>query len=263
MNARAQQACVLSGLVLVVLFYLGFWVISGFLIPLPPNSSADVVAQMFARDRNRIRIGLLVTMFGAAMLVPWSAALFVQLRRGEGRFSPLPYVQMLCGTLFSLEFIYLIMFWQVAAFREDTPPRTIQTLYDMGWIPFVGLTSTAVVMALALGCSMLGDHHESPVYPRWAGYFNVWVAFMFTPGTLCVFFKDGPFAYNGVLAWYLPVAVFSIWLPLNTVLTLRAIKDQEREQLSGLGHEQLTLESLASELALVRGELRSGTHDAA
>jgi hypothetical protein len=170
---------------------------------------------------------------------------------------------MLCGTLFSLEFIYLIMFWQVAAFREDTPPRTIQTLYDMGWIPFVGLTSTAVVMALALGCSMLGDHHENPVYPRWAGYFNVWVAFMFTPGTLCVFFKDGPFAYNGVLAWYLPVAVFSIWLPLNTVLTLRAIKDQEREQLSGLGHEQLTLESLASELALVRGELRSGTHDAA
>jgi hypothetical protein len=254
MNARAQQACVLSGLVLVVLFYLGFWVISGFLIPLPPSSSADVVARMFARDRNRIRIGLLVTMFGAAMLVPWSAALFVQLRRGEGRFSPLPYVQMLCGTLFSLEFIYLIMFWQVAAFREDTPPRTIQTLYD---------TSTAVVMALALGCSMLGDHHENPVYPRWAGYFNVWVAFMFTPGTLCVFFKDGPFAYNGVLAWYLPVAVFSIWLPLNTVLTLRAIKDQEREQLSGLGHEQLTLESLASELALVRGELRSGTHDAA
>ncbi|MDT7561532.1 MAG: hypothetical protein QOG76_156, partial [Pseudonocardiales bacterium] len=51
MNARAQQACVLSGLVLVVLFYLGFWVISGFLIPLPPNSSADVVAQMFARDQ--------------------------------------------------------------------------------------------------------------------------------------------------------------------------------------------------------------------
>ncbi|MDT7666221.1 MAG: hypothetical protein QOD04_5777, partial [Pseudonocardiales bacterium] len=38
---------------------------------------------------------------------------------------------------------------------------------------------------------------------------------------------------------------------------------QEREPLSRLGHEQLTLESLASELALVRGELRSGTHDAA
>jgi hypothetical protein len=73
MNLRAQQACVLSGFVLVVLFYVGFWVISGFLIPLSPNSSAEVVAQMFARDRNRIRIGLLLTMFGAAMLVPWSA----------------------------------------------------------------------------------------------------------------------------------------------------------------------------------------------
>ena len=48
MNARAQQACVLSGLVLVVLFYLGFWVISGFLVPLSPSSSPEVVAQMFA-----------------------------------------------------------------------------------------------------------------------------------------------------------------------------------------------------------------------
>jgi hypothetical protein len=249
---------VLSGLVLVVLFYLGFWVISGFLIPVSPHSSADVVARMFARDRTRIRIGLLLTMFGAAMLVPWSAALFVQLRRGEGRFSPLPYVQMLCGTLFSLEFIYLIMFWQVAAFREDTPPQTIQLLYDMGWVPFVGLTSTAVVMALALGCSMLGDHHKRPVYPRWAGYFNLWVAFMFTPGTLCVFFKTGPFAYNGVLAWYLPVAVFSIWMPLNTVLTLRAIKDQQQSspaQPSGTVPDQVTLESLASELAVVRDQL--------
>jgi hypothetical protein len=229
MNAKAQRACVLCGLGLVVLFFLGFWAIADFLVPPSPTESAEQVALMFAEHRNRIRAGLLVTMFAAALLVPWSSAMFIQLRRGEGRYSPLPYVQMLCGTLFSLEFIYLLMFWQTAAFREDLSPELIRLLTDMGWIPFVGLTSTAVVQAFALGCAMLGDHREVPVFPRWAGYFNIWVALLFTPGSLCVFFKTGPFAYNGVLAWYLPVTVFSVWMPLNTLLCLRAINNQVRE----------------------------------
>lgn len=249
MNTRAQQVCVSCGFALVGLFFVGFWAIAGFLVPLPPTASPDDVARLFEDNRNGIRLGLLVTMFAAAMLVPWSAAMFIQLRRGEGRFSPLPYVQMLCGALFSLEFIYLIMFWQVAAFRRETSPELIRTLYNMGWIPFVGLTSTAVVMAVALGLSMLGDRGAPPVYPRWAGYFNLWVATMFTPGTLCVFFKEGPFAYNGVLAWYVPVAVFSVWMPLNTVLTLRAIRAQQS------GPRSPDVLDLARQLSEMRQEL--------
>lgn len=258
MSARAQRACLLCGLGLVVLFFVGFWALAGFLTPPSPNDSGETILRMFAEHRNRIRTGLLITMFAAALLVPWSAGMFVQLRRAEGRFSPLPYVQMLCGTLFSIEFIYLIMFWQTAAFRSDISPELIRTLNDMAWIPFVGLTSTAVVQAFALGFSMLGDRRtSSPVFPRWAGYFNVWVAFMFTPGSLCVFFKDGPFAYNGVLAWYLPVAVFSVWMPLNTVLALRAVRAQQRayDAAPTPAGPPVEVEQLALELAQVRQEL--------
>jgi hypothetical protein len=251
MSAKAQRACLLCGFGLVVLFFVGFWALAGFLTPPSPMDSGEQILQLFAGHRNRIRTGLMVTMFAAALLVPWSAAMFVQLRRGEGRFSPLPYVQMLCGTLFSLEFIYLIMFWQTAAFREDISPELARTLNDMAWIPFVGLTSTAVVQAFALGFSMLGDQRAAPVFPRWAGYFNVWVALMFTPGSLCVFFKDGPFAYDGVLAWYLPVAVFTVWLPLNTVLCLRAVRAQE----AAYAGAPAEVEDLALQLAQVRQEL--------
>jgi hypothetical protein len=257
MSATAQRVCTLCGLGLVELFFVGFGAIAQFLVPQPPTDGATQFVLKFAEHRTRIRVGLLITMFGAALLVPWSAGLFVQLRRAEGRFSPLPYVQMLCGTLFSLEFIYLIMFWQTAAFRADTSPELVRLLTDMGWIPFVGLTSTAVVMAFALGFSMLSDERAEPVFPRWAGYFNLWVAFMFTPGSLCVFFKTGPFAYNGLLAWYLPVAVFTVWMPLNTALCLRAIAAQEREHvaLHGEPDARLEPEDLARELAAVRQEL--------
>src|SRR5437870_2309806 len=151
---------------------------------------------MFDARRNEIRIGLIISMFAVSLFVPWSAAIYMQLRRATGRFSPLPHVQMLCGTLLSMEFIYLIMFWQVAAFREDTPAETVRTLNDLAWIPFVGLTSTAVVMCLAIGWAMLDCEPGKAMFPRWAGYYNLWVAFMFTPGTLCVFFKTGPFAWD-------------------------------------------------------------------
>jgi hypothetical protein len=215
----------------------------------------------FAGNRDGIRIGLLISMFAAALLVPWSAGLFIQLRRAEGPSSPLPYVQMICGSLFSLEFIYLIMFWQVAAFRPDASPEIIRTLDDMAWIPFVGLTSTAVVQAVALGFSMLSDDRVEPVFPRWAGYLNIWAGLMFTPGSLCIFFKDGPLAYNGVVAWYLPVAVFALWMPLNSVLALRAIDRQQQEELvaasswTAPGVPAPGIEALADELAAMRQDL--------
>jgi hypothetical protein len=119
---------------------------------------------------------------------------------------------------------------QVAAFREDTPPEIIRLLTDMGWVPFVGITSTGILIAFSMGCSMLGDKREMPVFPRWAGYFNIWVSMCFTPGSFTVFFHDGPLAYNGALAWYLPVTVFGgIWIPVNTWLVWRAIGRQEQE----------------------------------
>jgi len=45
-----------------------------------------------------------------------------------------------------------------------------------------------------------------------------------------VFFKHGPFAWNGVLAWWIPLTMFFIWFVVMTVLLLRAIADDERQQ---------------------------------
>ncbi|HTK67380.1 MAG TPA: hypothetical protein VL595_33710 [Pseudonocardia sp.] len=42
------------------------------------------------------------------------------------------------------------MFWQIAAYRDDTSPELVRLLNDMVWVPFVGMTSTAVVQAGAL-----------------------------------------------------------------------------------------------------------------
>ena len=139
------------------------------------------------------------------------------------------------GAIFVLEFIYMVFFWQVATFRVDRSPEIVQTLNDMAWIQFVGLTSTATVQAVAMGVAMLGDRGRRTVFPRWAGYFNLWCAALFTPGCVNVFFKDGPLAWNGLLAWYLPVAVFGLWVVVNAVLVLKGISRQAEDDANGRG----------------------------
>jgi len=258
-STRIQQICALTGYLVIILFLAGF-VLAGFISPPSPEASAAEIARMFDADRDAIRIGLVITMWATGLLVPWGAGLYVQLRRAAGRSSPLPQVVLVSMALFSLEFIYLVFFWQVAAVREDTSPEIIRTLNDMGWLPFVGLTATAVLLSLALGLAILSDDRAKPVFPRWAGYFNVWAATLFTPGTLCVFFKDGPFAYDGVIAWYLPVTVFTVWMIVNTVLLQRAIAAQRDEAPATAVHgEAVDVAALAREVARLRQELDRST----
>jgi hypothetical protein len=41
--------------------------------------------------------------------------------------------------------------------------------------------------------------------------------------------KDGPFAYNGVFAFWLPLTTAATWFAIMTVVTLRAISNEERK----------------------------------
>ncbi|WP_445187309.1 hypothetical protein ACTXG6_09070 [Pseudonocardia sp. Cha107L01] len=61
------------------------------------------------------------------------------------------------------------------------------------------------------------------MYPRWTAYFNVWAAVLFLPGGLAYFFRTGPFAWNGVFAFWVAASTFFLWLLVMTWLTIAAI----------------------------------------
>jgi hypothetical protein len=109
---------------------------------------------------------------------------------------------------------------------------------------------------------MLMDKRENPIFPRWLGYFNLWAALIFTPGSFNVFFKDGPFAWNGVIAFYIPITIWAIATTVNTVYLTKAVDHQVEEEkqeaialpADGNGHPE---PASAAELAAVRKELDS------
>jgi hypothetical protein len=225
-NAKAQRLCAWCGPIWIVLFFVGFWVIAGFIPPPHPGSSADEVAAFFRTHANPIRAGLLVTMYAGAMCVPWVAAISVQLKRIEGRFSPLCYAQLALGASLPFEFVVPIYCWETAAYRPGRSPEIVQTLNDLGWLPFTGLVFTIFFQAIVIGVAVLMDKRARPVFPRWFGYASLVAAVLFFPAGLDVFFTTGPLAWDGLIAWWLLVVAFFVWVIALSILLFAAIRSQ-------------------------------------
>ncbi|MCX2930093.1 hypothetical protein ORI20_07400 [Mycobacterium sp. CVI_P3] len=224
MSRTIHRAAGWSGAGVLVLMAFGFVGLARFFPPPSPALSADQTTAIIIGHATTIRWGMIVTMVAAVLLGIFAVSIAVQMRRIEGRFPILSMTEFGLGMLFVLEFLYLLFFWQTATFRADRDPQLIELLNDMAWIPFVGLTGTAAVQVAAFGVAILIDRRPVPVFPRWLGYGNLWVALIFCAGTFNVFFKTGPLAWNGVLSWWLPVVVFALWLIVVTVYLRRAIE---------------------------------------
>jgi len=230
MNARNQRLCAWSGPLMMVVFGIGFWGVARLIPPPVPGASATELAHYLAEHATRIRIGLVIAMLGAALGFAFPVAILLQLRRIEGPSAPLGYIQLVTGLLTPVLFILPMFAMAAAAYRpEARPPAITQALNDLGWLMLVGFGGPAILQSIVIALAVFGDRRAEPVFARWVGYFNVWAALLFLPGLLVICFQSGPFAWNGVFAFWVPLTVFSAWYVVMTVALLRAVDQEERE----------------------------------
>jgi hypothetical protein len=229
MNRTVHKFCAWSGWSCLVILGLGFVLAAGFVPNRSPSLSAVETAHYVIENKDRIRWGIIISVFGASLLMPFVVSITLHMRRIEGRYPALALIQFGSGAIFVLEFLYLLFFWQTATFRVDRSPELIQLLNDLAWIPFVGLNATAQSVLVCFGITILLDRREKPIFPRWLGYYNFSVAFMLIPGTFNVFFHDGPLAWSGVLSWYIPLSVFGTWLTITPYYLSKAVDGLDAE----------------------------------
>jgi hypothetical protein len=228
-NRRLQMLCVWAGPVMVFGWIASFVLLARFIPPPSPGKTPDQLVEMYSEHTGSIRLGLMLTMFASALLVPFAAVISAQMKRIEGPRAVLAPTQLISGGLLALEFIIPLMIWQTAAYRPEIGPTLIRMLNDLGWIMFVGVISSAVVEFACIGLVILADERNTGVFPRWAGYFNLWVALLVAPAGIVPFFKHGPFAWNGIFSFFMPMVVFAAWVVVMVVLLRRAIDHEERE----------------------------------
>jgi hypothetical protein len=217
-----QKACIWCGPVMGLLFVVGF-LVAGFFPPPSPDQSAAEVAAMIDADRNAIRVGIVLCLASCGLLMPFMTAITIQMRRIEGSRPILAYTQLALATMATIEFVIPYVFMLVSTYRPDTHPEVTRALFDLSWFFFLGVICTFVLQLAIFGVVILMDGRNEPIFPRWLGYTNLWLSLMFTPASFIVFFKDGPFAWNGVFVWWVPVTAFLVWFVPNFVMLLRAV----------------------------------------
>jgi hypothetical protein len=83
-----------------------------------------------------------------------------------------------------------------------------------------------VLQMVCIATAALIDRSPDPVWPRWAAYFCVWIGISGMGGGIAVFFKRGPFAWNGLIGFYVPIAMFALWVSVMTYLMHTGISRQ-------------------------------------
>jgi hypothetical protein len=214
--------------VFLVLFFCAL-PLANLLPPPSPGLPAGRFAHELIGNRTEFRLGLILGLIACPLYAFVCAAVTVQLKRIEGRYSPFAYAQLGLGVLAVLEVLFPFMFLLAAAYRPERSAAQVQLLSDIALLPFVGAWMTVVFQWLATAIVILQDKRAEPIFPRWAGYLNLWVALGSIPSTLLQFVHRGPFAWNGIFSYWFGAAAFGIWILVMSVLMISAIKRQGRE----------------------------------
>jgi hypothetical protein len=226
MNKKSQLIGTWAGPLTIVLFGLSFWPFAGFLPPLSPTMPVADISAYYQEHATGIRFGMLLMMFAGSLNCVFVGAISTQLRRIEKDNPMWTYGQLAAGCAGSVIIIVGAMLMTAVAFRPDRGPELTYLLFDLSWIMVVMPGTPAAVQNFTIGFAILSDKSMSPVFPRWLGFFNIWTGLLFLPGALVTFFKTGPFAWNGLLAFWLPAALFGPWFFVMFFMMRKAIRQQ-------------------------------------
>ncbi len=221
-DTRLLRIGIWSGPAMAVVTLIGAVLLGRFIPPfMNPSDAAPVLAAKYAEHATGVRVGAIVSAVGLALIGPFGGALAAQTRPAEGARPFLTYVQVVSVAVASVFVVLACTVWALTAFRPGAyPPEIVQYSNDLAYFLFIFTWPPFTVWFVAIALAAFKDPARAP-FPRWSGYLCLWLSAQISAGALIAFFKTGPFAYNGLFALYLPVALFFVWVVAMTVVMLR------------------------------------------
>jgi hypothetical protein len=228
-NKNAQLICVWTSPVATVMWVVGFLLLAGFVPPLSPDLPAAQIKAYYVDHKTLILLGMAVTMMGSALIGPFVAVISIQMKRIEGYYSPFASTQLGLGMLVILLFVLPCFYMAAGAYRVERDAELVLLMNDIGWMPFVGGFQTTFIQLIVIGLCILMNPGQK-VFPRWLGFYSIWSAVLLLPTGMILFFKTGPFAWDGMLAFWLALVDFCGWYLTMFWQTRKAILQQAREE---------------------------------
>ena len=212
-----------------------FFLFPGFLHPMSPTMSAAEVAGFYRDEAARIRYSMILFNWFGVGLVPVVVLLALQVRRMAHRTPILSYSLIACAGGPPALFLIANMFWLLGAFRPDRAPELTMLFNDLAWITFSVMVSYLIAQCLLLALAIYWDRNETPVFRPWVAHFNVATAVALMPAAFTALALDGPFAWDGLLSFWLKNIAIATWIVVMGVVLGQTIMRQRR------GAEQVTV----------------------
>jgi hypothetical protein len=206
------------------LFGLIFVLLARVMPPPQPTKSPAAIEAFFHVHSATIKIGfgLLMVIIG---LSAWANGLVAVHMKRMSVGSVWVYVYIGSLGVGAIPGCLLPAFCFLAAvFRPDRDPHTLAMLYDMTFLFFVGSLGCFAAQYFVLALAILLDRNQ--IFPKWFAYVSIWQIVTEVLAAPVFIFKDGPFAWDGSIAFYQGTAIFVIYEVCFIYLLRKAIQQQ-------------------------------------
>ncbi|MFE3001766.1 hypothetical protein ACFXG4_43155 [Nocardia sp. NPDC059246] len=204
---------------------IGFLPIAHMLPAPSPSWTGQQVVDWYRDNLTGIRVGMVIDVLAIALLAPYGAVIAVRTRKTETGLPIYTYIQLACLGCGVMDAMMTPLVFSWAAFRPgEMDPDITRSINDFGWFAFLFTFPPFTVWCISIACAIFTNRSEHRLLPRWIGYVNIWAGLLYFPAAMLLFFKRGVLAYNGLLALYVPLAAFLLWMVLTTIELVKTIK---------------------------------------
>jgi hypothetical protein len=207
---KSISLCAWAGQLAMFLMFMAMWPAWDILPPPSPSIPLEEWANHFRDNTVGVLVGSAIMMLGASLFLIFGGGLCACLMRMEGKQFPLTIGMIMIFPFGFFPLFAMLVFFVETVFRPDLSSEMIGVLADLGLFMLAIPGLVAMVQFVITGFIILRDVNAEPIFPRWVAYVNIWVGILSIPGCLVPFFKTGPFAWNGIIAFWIPAIAFGI-----------------------------------------------------
>ncbi|OPX11967.1 hypothetical protein [Mycobacterium sp. AT1] len=208
----ATRVGIIAGWALIALMGTGF--LLGDFLPPPGPYDAATTAAYFHQNVDLKRFAVICLIVGGAMFVPFGAAIADRIRRVEGVGPVLAMCQLGASIATATLMMVFGPMLLVGLQRPEMPDSSYQLLNHVTWMAWAGLWQPGALQAVVTAVAIFSDKSPVPVFPRWAAWYSLFMAFGSLTGSLIPFVVSGPLAWNGVIGFWVAAPVYFAWFAI-------------------------------------------------
>ena len=234
MSTRSQIVLVWWALAFQLMFGLAAIFLLHVVPPPAPTNSDSQIAGFFAFHSTSILIGAALAVTATGFAIPLAAVVSEQMLRLGPGMRVWAILQGMGGALVSVWLVFPALIWGVAAFTPERAPSGTRMLSDLSFLALVTTTPYYIFQVIPIAYVCLSTKSDSPFFPRWFGYLSIWSFLITEVGPLGFLTKFGPFAWNGLLVFWLPVFIFFAWvIALASIFITNLSRESKDSELVG------------------------------